>query len=402
MSEVEYEAISRSAKKLGEEAASLLRKFSEICADPATGKGYEETVELIAGYLKGVGVDVKYVSVPKEFLEKDWGNDLSRSKEYISVKKFSPRNIVTGRLEGERAEVGVHLTHNYDLWKGVREERAGTVAQLVALKALAVSGVKTRLSLFFSATPDAHLGSETGAGYLVAEGLGRSGIVVTGNPGGADTLTLGYKGKLWGTVTVSGKGAHSARPDEGVNAIDEMMIVQQKMIELDTSYKQRHSSLPVVPESAKRPTLTVCRIESNIESVLLPEVCEIYIDRRVNPDESMKEAEAEVRSALMAASAELTFEPQLTWLREVEPAATDPKGRVACTFGANIHKLVGSAPTHAIWPNYGGFRLFTSEWGAETIGYNPGRPVGGKDSVSDEELTLGVEILALSLYDLLR
>lgn len=406
-------ALVAEVESLGQEALTTLADLSRSPAIARSCEGYLECTNYIAQYLDAAGLSVQRLEVPEDYLRRFWGKDLQRSHEYLPTDRLGPRTIVIGRWPGSTSEPGLHLTNHYDVWKWGEQELAGTVSQLVAVKALKRAGVQLRRDLYVSATPDNHLGGETGAGYLTEQGLGKSPLVISSAPGGVRTVTLGYKGALWIKITTHGQTAACSRPHQGVNAIEGMMRVQQQLALLNERYSTRRSEWPISPSEAARPTLVMSRImaSDSVCGVWIPDTCSLYVDRRLTPEESTEQALEEIRAAVgLGFSGGGGEPPDVEVVHLAENSATSASSMLARTLARNIREVVGQEPRNAVWSYYTEFRFFPTAWGADTVNYSPGRPSSADlDQSIDEiggplgsaELLAGIKVLALSVYDLL-
>jgi acetylornithine deacetylase len=91
----------------------------------------------------------------------------------------------------------------------------------------------------------------------------------------------------------AGKAAHSSRPESGVNAIYRMARVVQAL----EAYARRGVGREVHPALGKA-TLSVGVIRGGEYANVVPDRCEIEVDRRLLPGEEGRRAVAEVRSYL--------------------------------------------------------------------------------------------------------
>lgn len=387
------------------EAVRMLAEMSAIPADGTTGEGYPETVGYIATALSEF-TRAEKIDVPTSYLEALWGKDLALAREYLPVSQFAPRTIVTATAAGASNEIALHLTNNYDLYWGARKERAATVAQILALKALMLSGVRLNRSVFLSATPDAYIGGESGAGYLVAHDIGRAKAVLAGSLGGPDIITAGYKGHFWAKITTHGKSTHGSRPMEGKNAIDAMMVVQEKIKRLAAELATNVSPLPIVPEHANAPTIAMCRIEANLEATFIPDRCSLGIDRRLNPGETLSRAMRDLEDLVSEAARETGCSINIHFPHKVEPTYTPPEDALHATLRQNVRNTIGREPRSLIWSHYLGLHYFSDAWGSAAIAYAPGtvdhgnvHVTGSERTVTDDELAATVQILALTIHD---
>jgi len=110
----------------------------------------------------------------------------------------------------------------------------------------------------------------------------------------SNKVVIAHKGSMRPLVRVKGIAAHSAAPDKGVNAL-------YKAAALLGMIERHHRSLadrthPLLGS----PSITVTRCQGGHADNVVPERCELLLDRRMIPGES----EADVRAQLVALLAE--------------------------------------------------------------------------------------------------
>ncbi len=110
----------------------------------------------------------------------------------------------------------------------------------------------------------------------------------------SNKVVIAHKGSMRPLVRVAGVAAHSASPDKGVNAL-------YKAAALLSMIERHHRNL------AKRshpllgtPSITVTRCQGGHADNVVPEQCDLLLDRRMIPGET----EADVRAQLVALLAE--------------------------------------------------------------------------------------------------
>lgn len=405
MSEQGRLKVIEAAKALRAEALSMLADMTAIPADATTGEGYPETVAYLKKQLSTFA-PTEEIAVPQSYLDRYWGSDLMLSREYLPVFRAAPRAIVTASLPGRSAEIGIHLNNNYDLYWGPRKERAGSIAQILALKAIARSGVALDKSIFLSATPDAYIGGETGAGYLTEQGIGRSHIVLASSLGGPDVVTAGYKGHFWAKITAYGKATHGSRPTEGVNAIEGIMAVQEKVRRLAEQFSTIRTPVEVIPTHANSPTIAMCRIAANLDATFIPDECSLYVDRRMNPEERLEDAMKVLTDLVAEASRETGMRMEIVFPHGVASSYTPPAHPLHKALSDNLRAVTKREPRSVVWSHYLGLHYFTAGWGSAAVAYTPGLVDHGKvvieasdPTVSDDELMDAIEVIALTIYD---
>ena len=110
-------------------------------------------------------------------------------------------------------------------------------------------------------------------------------------PTGLQVATY-QRGAIWFKIKINGRAAHASTPDEGINAIE----IANSMMRTIQEYKNK-----VAEKSHKfagRPTCTVTMISGGVKENVIPDRCEIVIDRRLVPGESSSEAARELSSLI--------------------------------------------------------------------------------------------------------
>ena len=149
----------------------------------------------------------------------------------------------------------------------------------------------------------------------------KADLVVVGEPTN-NAVFAAHKGCLRPLVRTKGKAAHSGRPELGVNAIlaagHLMTLFDERDRELRT---QTH---PLVGHAS----LTVTRIVGGIGDNIVPDNCEMVLDRRLLPGEALDEALSNLHTLLGRAERDYGVEAELaeirTMARPAETSVTDP------------------------------------------------------------------------------
>lgn len=105
-------------------------------------------------------------------------------------------------------------------------------------------------------------------------------------------VVVAHKGAIRWRLSTVGRAAHSARPEEGNNAIDQMSEVLRALRDLKPRWQTRQHPL------VGAPTLSVGRIWGGVGVNIVPDRCTIEIDRRVIPGEEPMAALAEIDALL--------------------------------------------------------------------------------------------------------
>jgi succinyl-diaminopimelate desuccinylase len=108
------------------------------------------------------------------------------------------------------------------------------------------------------------------------------------------------KGVVTYRIVVRGESTHASHPDEGANAIDAARDLFDRVDAYDADLREREDDL------VGRGYASVTSVEAGTEGNMgvIPDACEFLLDRRVLPEESIEDVDAEVDALLAAAARE--------------------------------------------------------------------------------------------------
>jgi len=173
--------------------------------------------------------------------------------------------------------------------RGANDDKGSVTAQIVAAIALARSGVPLKGKIVLAEVADEEIGGPAGAAAAIDLGELKPDYLIIGEPTGG-RVAIGEKGFQGCRVITTGKTAHGALPWEGANAIEAMAeIIVALRRELWPKLKDRTN--PYFQPSAASVNL----IEGGVKANVVPDRCEIYIDRRALPGDDLQGAVEEVR-----------------------------------------------------------------------------------------------------------
>jgi acetylornithine deacetylase len=173
--------------------------------------------------------------------------------------------------------------------RGSCDTKAGMAGMMMALKNISQSDPPPT-DIWVATTIDEEY-SFQGVQHLAAQGIRADGAVIA-EPTQLDTI-ITHKGCLRWKITTHGRAAHSAKPQLGINAISKMMkLIQAIEARILPRYEaKRHPLLGT-------PTLNIGMVKGGIQVNLVPEYCEIQIDRRTLPGEKAAEILADFQEVV--------------------------------------------------------------------------------------------------------
>jgi len=166
-----------------------------------------------------------------------------------------------------------------------------------ALESLRALGVPLKGGVELHFTYDEEFGGELGPGWLLKNQLTRPDYLLAA--GFSYQVIVAHNGCLQLEVTVHGQMAHAAIPDTGIDALQGAVGILNALYAQNQRYKSITSSVPGITH----PYLNVGRIEGGTNTNVVPGKVVLRLDRRMIPEESPAEVEADVRRVIEEAAA---------------------------------------------------------------------------------------------------
>ncbi len=193
--------------------------------------------------------------------------------------------------------------------RGACDTKGSIAAMLTAVLNVARSASRPReTEIIFAALVDEE-NHQSGSRALVANGF-RADLAIVGEPTCLKVITA-HKGDLWLTLRTRGLAAHGSQPELGRNAVHAMARVVE-WVETDYAARLAKKSHPLLGTA----TVNVGSIRGGTQPNIVPDFCEISVDRRTIPGETIAGVRRELRSLLRA--------------RGLAVEVTDDKGAAPC------------------------------------------------------------------------
>jgi acetylornithine deacetylase/succinyl-diaminopimelate desuccinylase-like protein len=165
---------------------------------------------------------------------------------------------------------------------------------LLALRQADRRGAKLAGTVELHFTYDEETGGEIGPKWLLDQNLTKPDRVIAA--GFSYAVVTAHNGCLHLEVTVTGKQAHAAMPQTGIDALDAATTILRALYASRQALAGVHSGVPGI----STPSLSVGLIHGGINTNVVPDQVVFRLDRRVIPEESPAAVEAQLRALIEA------------------------------------------------------------------------------------------------------
>ena len=208
--------------------------------------------------------------------------------------------------------------------RGACDAKGSIAAMVEAGRLLAVHRDLWRGELVLAFVADEEI--DGGGSRALVKQEPKADLVLVGEPTN-NAVFAAHKGCLRPLIRTNGRAAHSGRPELGVNAI---LAAGQLMTLFDARDRElRAQTHPLVGHAS----LSVTRIAGGIADNVVPDTCEIVLDRRLLPGETVDAALDELHALLTRAKREHGVQAEVVAVRTAagptETSVDDPLVREA-------------------------------------------------------------------------
>ncbi len=368
---------------------ALLQELVRIPTVNPPGNDYDKFVAVLEEKCRELRMQTQIVPVPLDY-----------ANQFIPNAKSHPRlNLIAHWDVG--AEKTVHFNAHYDIvpvsgdwqfdpfggdiadeWlygRGADDMKDAIAALLFAIKAIQETGGKPRFNIECSFTCDEETGGDLGAGYITKQGLVKADYIVNCEGGGGMTIGNGHNGVLWMDITVNGKAAHGSQPHKGINAFEKTAELITALQRLKRGLKSPTRAFTLTDGTERYPTLNIggtFRGTDGDKINTVPAQVIFSIDRRVTPNETLQNAELELREAISGACEYYSeLQADVEAILQIEPCLTDATSALAQTFARAVRIVRFNQPQFKPTTGFTDLHFFVNT-GLPGIGYGP-RGEGG-------------------------
>lgn len=169
--------------------------------------------------------------------------------------------------------------------------KGSMAVQIWLAEEIARRGGPAKGELIFTFVADEENLGPDGMEYLRKTGKVRPDALILGAQT-ENNLIVAERGVMWARITTKGRAAHAGNPSAGDNAILRMM----RLVGALSSYYDKALARRV--SGAMRSTVNVGMFHGGHNTNVVPSACTVEIDRRLLPNEKVKDAFKELKQAI--------------------------------------------------------------------------------------------------------
>jgi succinyl-diaminopimelate desuccinylase len=275
--------------------------------------------------------------------------------------------------------------------RGASDMKSGIASFIHALSTIERSRLPFRQgAVVLHLVSDEESHGHQGMGFLTQKGGIRGDAALVGEPTDLQPV-IAQKGALWLRISTLGKSAHGSRPHLGVNAVEKMMKLMERL-----------SSVPLEKEHPLlgKPTLSIGTIQGGTKINIVPDRCEIEVDRRLLPSEKKDEVLGEIKGVLDSLRLQDPFfQYRIEEIDFAEPSEVNPEEEIVKMGVEAIQNATGKKPLLRASSGFTDSRFYVNQCHIPTLIFGP----GGVDQshTTDESVEVDALVHAAHIYGLI-
>jgi acetylornithine deacetylase/succinyl-diaminopimelate desuccinylase-like protein len=227
-------------------------------------------------------------------------------------------------------------------------------------------------------------------GFLASKGRIQGDAALVGEPTDLQPV-VAQKGALWLRISTLGKSAHGSRPHLGVNAIEKMTKLISQLNSI--SMEKEHPLLG-------KPTLNIGAIRGGTKINVVPDRCEIEVDRRMLPGEKKEEVLREMKGILDSLqSQDSFFQYRMEEIDFTEPSEIDPEEQIARIGIEAIQEVMGEKPRIHGFSGFTDSRFYINQFHIPALIFGPGAM--DQSHTTDESVEVDALVRGTHIYGLI-
>jgi len=321
-------------------STEVLRKIVRIPTVNPPGQNYRVALEAVANELRNFSFESELIETPDAYVKEKQGSEVGLAGQRVNLvartTKGKPRLVLNAHMDTvppgsnwTKDPFGAETKDGTVYGRGAADDKSGVTLLVVLARMLKELHVPAP-PMLITVTIDEEIGGEAGVGYLVNKGKITGEFFLTAD-GPAEFIVAYHNGIYRFNLVTEGKAAHASMPFKGVSAIEDASRVVLGLQEYQRELLKRRSKYAASPDLVEQgfktlyPSANIGVIRGGVKVNVVPDSCELEVERRFTPEEDGEEVKREVVEVLEGVK---NSSPRLKYsIREVsfkDAARTDP------------------------------------------------------------------------------
>jgi succinyl-diaminopimelate desuccinylase len=291
----------------------LLQKIIAVDTTVPPGENYGQLLDIVEPEFQRYGFETRRVVVPADKLKQmPWDLRGERVNLVAALKNDKPKASVYAHMDvvpidepWTRDPFGGEVADGKLYGRGAVDMKGSIACFLGAMKVLWDLGIEPRYSVDCLLCTDEEIGVYPGARHLAEEGYFSNHLLWLELGAMEPISIIGAAGSIRIDLKACGKSCHSGMNYLGINPIEELVPVLNRLMDLKRVVEKRLSRIPTFrfpgnPYEKMTPMFNLNIIRGGTKENIVPGECELVINRRYIIDEAYGDVIAEIEEAVEA------------------------------------------------------------------------------------------------------
>lgn len=289
----------------------ILQKIIAVDTTIPPGENYGKLVDIVEPEFRRFGLETERVLVPQDRVEQmPWDLRGERVNLVATLKLDKPKASAYAHMDvvpidepWSRDPFGGEVVDGRLYGRGTVDMKGAIACLLGSLKVVHDLGIEPQYSLNCLLCTDEEIGVYPGARYLAEEGYFSNHLLWLELGAMEPIFTVGAAGSIRVDLKAYGKSCHSGMNYLGINPIEQLVPVLNRLMELKKDVEKRLSRIaafpfPGNPYDRMTPMFNLNIIRGGVKENVVPAECELIINRRYIIDEAYEDVIAEIEEAV--------------------------------------------------------------------------------------------------------
>jgi len=291
------------------------------------------------------------------------------------------------------------------IWgRGACDDKVATCGLVMAFRAIKRLGIKLKGDIVFTHVGDEERGGRYGFQEILDRGYGEGvDCLFYAHGGSGEQIGVAANGSSGCTITVRGRSAHTARLEDGVNAVVKAAKLIIRLQKLADEVNQRRYLLPGT-DTVMKSRFSINRCVGYVAHNNVPDRCEILVDRRYTPGEKEEQIDREFQGVIEAMKDEdPEFDAELDIRSGNRVSVAPADSEIVRSIQRAAERVLGFRPKPAGGSHSSDHGWFVAKYRKPFASYG----VGGtgvhsaNERIDVEDVILTTKVFALTMLDLL-